>query len=86
MAGVSQPRSEAGERPFCDQKRCHGAALEGEHLKRVDILAFYNEIHTALLFVQLQIIDGTPASLNKIKSISKELLRLKLVVQNEVRW
>jgi len=32
----------------------------------------------------LKIIDGTPASLDKIKSISKELLRLKLVVQNEV--
>jgi len=32
----------------------------------------------------LKIIDGTPASLDKIKSISKELLRLKLLVQNEV--
>ena len=35
----------------------------------------------------MQIIDGSPASLDKVKSISKELLRLKLVVQNEVsKW
>ena len=31
-----------------------------------------------------KIIDGTPATLDKIKLISKEILRLKLVVQNEV--
>jgi len=41
-------------------------------------------IRKEVMELLLKIIDGSPASLDKIKSISKDLLRLKLVVQNEV--
>ena len=34
MSGVSEPRSETGERSFRNQKRCHGAALEGGKKKQ----------------------------------------------------
>jgi len=43
-----------------------------------------SSIRKGVMELLLKIIDGTPATLDKIKLISKEILRLKLVVQNEV--
>ena len=86
---MSKPRGKAGKRSFINQERCDGTAIEGR--SHSILIVKINYIFNWSDFVQREtqnvfskIIDGTPATLDKIKLISKEILRLKLVVQNEV--
>ena len=86
---MSQPRGKAGKRPFIDQERCDGTAIEGRCLSILIInlnyiLDWFGLVQRETQKLFSKIIDGTPATLDKIKLISKEILRLKLVVQNEV--
>ena len=86
---MSKPRGKAGKRPFIDQERCDGTAIEGRCLSILIVNLNYlfnwsDLVQRQTKNVFSKIIDGTPATLDKIKLISKEILRLKLVVQNEV--
>ena len=86
---MSKPRGKAGKRPFIDQERSDGTAIEGRCLSilivNLDYLFNWSDlVQRENQNVFSKIIDGTPATLDKIKLISKEILRLKLVVQNEV--
>ena len=86
---MSKPRGKAGKRSFIDQERCDGTAIEGRCLSILIVNLNYRFNRSDLVQRETQnvfskIIDGTPATLDKIKLISKEILRLKLVVQNEV--
>ena len=86
---MSKPRGKAGKRSFIDQERCDGTAIEGRCLSMLIVNLNYLFNWSDLVQRENQnvfskIIDGTPATLDKIKLISKEILRLKLVVQNEV--
>ena len=86
---MSQPRGKAGKRPFIDQERCDGTAIEGRCLSILIInlnyiLDWFGLVQRETQKLFSKIIDGSPATLDKIKLISKEILRLKLVVQNEV--
>ena len=82
---MSKPRGKAGKRPFIDQERCDGTAIEGRCLSIFlnYILDWFGLVQRETQKLFSKIIDGT-ATLDKIKLISKEILRLKLVVQNEV--
>ena len=83
---MSKPRGKAGKRSFIDQERCDGTAIEGRCLSIliVNLFNWSDLVQRQTKNVFSKIIDGTPATLDKIKLISKEILRLKLVVQNEV--
>ena len=86
---MSKPRGKAGKGSFIDQERCDGTAIEGRCLSILIVNLNYLFNWSDLVQRETQnvfskIIDGTPATLDKIKLISKEILRLKLVVQNEV--
>ena len=83
---MSKPRGKAGKRSFIDQERCDGTAIEGRCLSIliVNLFNWSDLVQRENQNVFSKIIDGTPATLDKIKLISKEILRLKLVVQNEV--
>ena len=83
---MSKPRGKAGKRSFIDQERSDGAAIEGRCLSIliVNLFNWSDLVQRENQNVFSKIIDGTPATLDKIKLISKEILRLKLVVQNEV--
>ena len=86
ILGVSKPRGKAGKGPFIDQERSDGTAIEGRCLSIliVNLFNWSDLVQRENQNVFSKIIDGTPATLDKIKLISKEILRLKLVVQNEV--
>ena len=83
---MSKPRGKSGKRSFIDQERCDGTAIEGRCLSIliVNLFNWSDLVQRENQNVFSKIIDGTPATLDKIKLISKEILRLKLVVQNEV--